>query len=387
MTAVARTSPPIEQLSHLETEKPEIISCYVRLDPPARFRQRYLVDIKRRARELEGHFEAWSEDPALRTAISADLARLIEWLGSAKSLPPLPGLAIFVSGRLGLFSVVPLPRVHRNRLAVERFPVLHELIDAQETLGHYLAVLVDRAHARFFDVSAGGVEELPGLAPQARRGGKYHSDRRDAPGWGERDYHQRLRTELQRHYAAIADNAVRLTRSRPVAGVAILGPNEHAQGVAGFLPRGTLRLLLGFARLNPTAATRDDVAQATWLLQGQRERQDEADLVRDIEEGVPAGLAVNGTRETLRALSRGQVRILVIPDAQTGRGFRCADTGRLVLAKHDCRGEGNPEPVVNLVDAAIDEALRQRADVIVIDDLDLGRRIDGLAAVLRFRSR
>jgi peptide subunit release factor 1 (eRF1) len=294
---------------------------------------------------------------------------------------------MFACERLGLFSVVPLPRVHRNRLALERFPVLHQLVDAQEGLGHYLAVLVDRSHARFFDVSAGAVTELPGLAPRAKRGGKYHSDRADAPGWGEHDYHQRLRTEAARHHASIGETVVQLTRTKPFAGIAILGPNEQTQGVAGFLPRPVLRQLLGVARLNPTSATKDQVAQATWLLQNQRERQDEAELVREVEDGVPIGWAVNGARETLRALSRGQVRVLLVPDDQQGAGFRCADSGRLVLAKGDCRGEGTPEPVVNLVDAVIDDALRHRAEVIVVDDPDLASRLDGLAGLLRFRSR
>ncbi len=385
MTATAHANLPIDQLSRLEAKKPEIISCYLRLDPPARFRRRYLVEVKQRARDLLAHLEARGEERPVREAVSADLDRLITWLGSPERLPPLPGVAVFLATRLGLFSVVPLPRVHRNRLVVDRFPVLHELIDAQETLGHYLAVLIDRAHGRFFDVSAGGVEELPGLAPRVHRGGKYRFDRRDAPGWGEHDYQMRLRTEAHRHYAAIGEMVARIIQSRPIAGVAILGPNEHTQRVAGFLPRVSAKILLGVARLNPTAASLDQVARATWLLQGQRERQDEAKLVGDIEEGVPTGWATNGARDTLRALNRGQVRTLVVPDPQTGGGFRCADTRRLVLAKAECRGEGAAQPILNLVDAAMDEALRQRADVVVVDDPELGHRVDGLAAVLRFR--
>jgi peptide subunit release factor 1 (eRF1) len=387
MTATPRSNPTIDQLSRLQTDEPEVISCYLQLDPPARFRRRYLVEVKQRAKDLLNHLEARAEARSLRERVSNDLDRLVEWLSAPERLPPLPGVAVFVSQRLGLFSVVPLPRVHRNRLALERFPVLHQLIDARETLGHYLAVLVDRNHGRFFDVSAGGVEELPGLAPRASRGGKYRSDRHDAPGWGEHDYQMRLRTEAQRHHAAIGDTVARTAQARPIAGIAILGPSEHCQGVAGFLPRSAAKLLLGVARLNPTAATLDQVARATWLLQGQLERQDEAKLVEDIEEGVPTGWATNGARDTLRALALGQVRTLVVPDPQTGGGYRCAATGRLVLAPSDCRGEGSPEPIVNLVDAAIDDALRQRADVVVVDDPDLIGRIEGLAAVLRFRAR
>jgi hypothetical protein len=36
-----------------------------------------------------------------------------------------------------------------------------------------------------------------------------------------------------------------------------------------------------------------------------------------------------------------------------GGGFRCSATRKLVLAKADCAGEGDPQPVRDLVDEAI----------------------------------
>jgi peptide subunit release factor 1 (eRF1) len=57
------------------------------------------------------------------------------------------------------------------------------------------------------------------------------------------------------------------------------------------------------------------------------------------------------------------------------------------LSKIECRGAGEPEPVPNLVDHAIEDALRQRVQVVVIDDPAIAARIDGLAATLRFKSR
>jgi peptide subunit release factor 1 (eRF1) len=378
---------PVDELRRLQTEQPEIISCYLRLDPAARARRRYLVELRQRIREVESHLAARGESRETREAVAADLKKLVQWLSAPERLPPLPGLAVFLSGRLGLFSVVPLPRVHRNRLVVDRFPALHELLDAQETSAHFLAILVDRMKARFFDVSPVGVDELAGLSSDGRRGGKYRPDRRDAPGFGERDYHLRLRTEAQRHHGKIVEMIERLRKTRPFAGIAILGQAEPARALTAFLPREAARSLLGTARLNPKAATADQVARAAWTLQSQRERRDEAELVREVEAGVPTGWAANGARETLRALGRGQVRTLVIPEAQRGGGFRCRASGRLVLSKSECRAEGPADPVMNLVDAAIDDALGQGSDVIVIDDPELAGRIDGLAAVFRFRSQ
>jgi peptide subunit release factor 1 (eRF1) len=66
-------------------------------------------------------------------------------------------------------------------------------------------------------------------------------------------------------------------------------------------------------------------------------------------------------------------------------GFRCADTGRLALTERDCRGEGEPIPVLDVVDDAIEEGLRQGVDVNVVYEPQARDAIEGLAGLLRFR--
>ena len=56
-----------------------------------------------------------------------------------------------------------------------------------------------------------------------------------------------------------------------------------------------------------------------------------------------------------------------------------------MLAKGECRGEGEPDPVRDVVDEAVEEALRQNVEIAVVDDAALAELVDGLAAYLRFR--
>jgi peptide subunit release factor 1 (eRF1) len=84
-------------------------------------------------------------------------------------------------------------------------------------------------------------------------------------------------------------------------------------------------------------------------------------------------------------LARGQLRALVVRAGQCGSGFRCGDSGRLVLSRIECRDEGEPVPIPDLVNEAIEEALRQRLDLVVIDDPEAGEAITGMAGYLRFR--
>jgi peptide subunit release factor 1 (eRF1) len=79
------------------------------------------------------------------------------------------------------------------------------------------------------------------------------------------------------------------------------------------------------------------------------------------------------------------VRALLVHADAGEPGFRCGDTGRLTIAERECRGEGEPIPVLDVVDDAIEEALRQRVDVNVVYEPQARDAIEGLAGLLRFR--
>jgi peptide subunit release factor 1 (eRF1) len=127
------------------------------------------------------------------------------------------------------------------------------------------------------------------------------------------------------------------------------------------------------------------VHDAALAVREEWERATEKQQVDEIEEALGGGWAVNGVRETLKALARGQVRALLVHADHSLPGFRCADSGRLAVSERDCRGEGDPIPVLDVIDEAIEDALRQHLDVNVVYADDARDRIDGLAALLRFR--
>ncbi|HET9275286.1 MAG TPA: hypothetical protein VFN96_04385 [Gemmatimonadales bacterium] len=385
MTARANLDLILGRLRSIRLPEPRVISCYVRLDQPARAGSRYLLEVKARVQDLTAWLDSAGLTREVRNDLEADLGDVADWLGLPTRLPHTPAVAIFACRSLGLFDVVPLGRVHRTRVDVDRIPLLQELVGAREALGAYLAAVLDRAHVRFFDVGALDTVELPGLTVVAHRGSRFEGDRQDAPGWGEQGYHRRIEEEKHRHYARIAAELTRLSSATAFQGIALLGPAEHTRAIRPFLTRKLADRVMGERRLNPTSATSDQVHQAVWELQHEHERLGEETLVVAMERGIASGWGVNGPRETLQALSRGQLRTLLVPAGQRGGGFRCAGSGRLVLARSECRGEGEAEPVFNLVDRAIEEALDQRAEVVVVDDPALGQRIDGLGGTLRFR--
>ncbi|MFI5209500.1 MAG: hypothetical protein ACHQ2E_03555, partial [Gemmatimonadales bacterium] len=320
-----------------------------------------------------------------REALHRDLARVQGFLDNPAGLPHTQGLALFACESQELFEVVALPRVVQTRVLLGTRPRLAEALATMEGFGRIVIALVDRTHTRFFVVTASDVHELSGLTPPATRGGKYHSDRADAPGWGEHDFHNRIREERHRHAASVAHQLAVLVREQPCQGIVLAGPARPVADQRRFLPRDLAGRLMGTARLNPTSATADDVRQAAFEVRTSWEKAHEAAVVAELEEGIATGWAVIGAKPTLRALDRGQVRLLLVAAGVSGAGYRCSASGRLALARADCREEGEPEPVPDLVSEALDEAFRQHADVEVIDDPALKDKVDGLAGLLRFR--
>jgi len=375
----------LSRLSQVHAKDHFVVSCYIRLELRDRVRQKYLTALKSATKPVAEWLEQVEVPHDIRAALERDLKRIRDYASHRTNLPGAPGLAIFACEDLQLFEAIPLPRVYRTRVGVGHTPSIQELAAAEEDFGRVVAAVVDRRGARIFEITAFGGRELVDLIGAETRGGKFHSDRADSPGWGEAAFHHRIREEHFRHYAQVARQLAVLDGQSPVRGVVLAGPGPDPKALARFLNPALRQRLFGTARLNLKQVSVPVVREMVLSLRRQHELESERAAVTELLKGQGTGWAVAGPRATLRALSRGQVRVLLVRPQLTGWGFRCGTTGRLVIAKADCRDEGAPEPVADLANEAIEEALRQRVTIVAIDDPESGEAIDGMAGLLRFR--
>ncbi len=353
----------VRRLAAIEPGPSRVVSCYLKLEPRDKARGKYLIKMKNRLREALGALERQGLERAVRDAVAADLERVRRYFEEPGRLPPSRGIALFSCQALGVFEVVPLPHVYRSRLAVEPTPLMRELVALEQEFGVILVAACDRTGARFFEVTAFDVGELPGLTTPATRPGKFHGERQAkrgsvlAGGYGEHNYHMRIREEKHRHYARVADHIYQIHTQRPLSGLVVAGIGVDAAALVPHLHTYLHDVLLGVVKLNPKKASPAEVREAALLMREQRERAWELAHAEAVKEGQGTGWAVNGVEPTLRALVRGQVRTLL------------ADGH-------------NDDP---RIDDAVEEALRQRAQVDVLYDDAARRVVNGLAALLRFR--
>ena len=359
----------VQRLAAIDPGVYWVVTCYLKLEPRDRTRGKYLIKMKNRVKDASAALTRQSLRHADREAIAADLERVLAYLEDPNHLPSTRAIAIFASQGLDLFEALPLPHVHRSRLAIDREPLVRELVALDEEFGTILVIVYDRTAARFFEVTAYGCVELTSLAGiEASRAGKFHGShqrqvmaRAGTPSGsaGEHNYHMRIRTEKHRFYAQIADRVFHVHRLRPLAGLVFGGVGPDAGAVIPHLHTYVHDLVMGVVKLNPKETTTAEVREAALALREERERAWERAHADAVKEGAPVGWAVNGVDPTLKALSQGQVRTL-LADGQD-------DDQR--------------------IDEAVEDALRQRAQVDVLYDDKARRVVKGLAALLRFRAR
>jgi len=376
----------LQRLVRLRPGKQFIVSCYLKLEPRDRSRGKYQIKLKNRIRAVIEALPAEGLTRSESEMVIGDLHRIQDLLQHPDSLPPTQGLAVFASQPLGLFEVIPLPRVHRSRLLVDHTPLVGELAALEDEVGRLLAAVVDKSGASFYEVTAFDARRLEELDVAAvRKGGRFHTDRHGAPGIGEHAFHNRLRHERERLLDAVAGKLFDLERRSPVRGVVLAGPGSEAEALKMFLHPYVAAKLLGSARLARKGLTPRAVHAAVLEAREVFERKLERHLVAEMLLGQGSGWAANGIGATLAALAKGQVRTLLVRADASVPGFRCGSAGLLTLHAKECDGLGDVIPVPDVIDDAIEEALRQRLDLDVVFEPDAAEAIDGLAALLRFR--
>src|SRR5690606_37202323 len=349
---------PLDRLTRVRPGRHQVVSCYLKLEPRDRSRSRYFVKLRNRARQVLDGLPRLGLAREVEEAARKDIDRIVEYLRIPANLPATQGIAVFACSGIDLFEAIPLPVVHRSRLAVDASPLVRELASLEDEFGRILTAVIDRTGARFFEVTAFDARELPGLTSPSTRGGRFRGDN-DGPGWGEHAYNNRIREEKQRHFEAVARELFNIDRRQPAHGIVLGATGADAGAVEPFLHTYLADRLMGSVKLAPRQSTPALVHEATLVVREAWERESEKHLVEEVVEAQGNGWAVNGVRDVLRALSRGQVRALLVRADVAMPGFRCSDSGRLGISERDCRGEGDALPVIDVIDDAIEEALRQ----------------------------
>ncbi|NPB05724.1 MAG: peptide chain release factor 1 [Aquificae bacterium] len=402
----------VRRLASLDASPYLVTSLYFNFRPEDLTKNQLFLKVKNLVRDYRRFVEERAPWPAeVKRSVLNDLEAILEFVKNPDAISGGRAFAIFACDARDLFEVVKLPYAYRNRLMNDRHPLVRELLAVDEEFGKVGVLLVDRHRVRFFVADVTGVREvLDFVEPVLVRAHKFHSGgtflkgaegerrlimpaRRGAPnavrhGVGEWRFLQRIRHEWHATLKLAADAAFEYWKEHPFDHLVVGGlAGDALREIEAVLHDYLRRILLGYLEVNPAEADETEVWNKLLEFRIQKDREEERELLNLFREEVGFGRAVNGLEKTLEALMTGNVRTLIVNEDFAVPGYRCPKTGFL-SADAVCPAEGEePEPVFDLVDEMVEEALHQRAKVEVVVDPEVQKNFDGVAALLRYPLR
>lgn len=342
----------IHALLNLRASSPSVVSVYLELSP-GRDHQREFKNVVKEA----------SQNNPLLQGLDPDLARLNAFV-DALAPGSDRGLALFSAQRHGFWQAVGLPQTVKSVLRVDAQPFLNPLVNILDQYHRYGVLLLDEERSRLLEVFLGRAVELeePPLAlPKQTR-------------------HVRLKS--------VADRLMAFVRSRGVERVILAAPPELEAPFISHLHGFIQDNLIVDSQMAPGMPVKAAVER---VVNGETQSRivRESVLVYRLLDAVRAdGMGVVGLQETLNALHRGQVRMLLLREGLARIGRVCSRCRALALSGRKCVFCGAlTEGVFDVIQELAQAALEQNCEVIrILHD----RRLDafgGLGAELRFQNR
>jgi peptide chain release factor subunit 1 len=392
----------IGKLLEYKNDEHLITSLYLKLGPRDRGNFKYKTNLKNLIKSQRDNLGKRNISEAAFESVELDFNKIINHIDNADKLTECRGVCIFSTSKSNFWVVFKLPLVYRNQLSVDRSPILGQLIKINDDYRNIVTIILDRKKARIFRLELDGAHEiLDFFYPGASRTKKHRSPegkfrQKLSPrsgtgnlvqGYGEHGFHRTIENEIHQHYKYIADKVFAYFNENKFNLLVLGGTDKNIPEFSHHLHSYLRDRLAGTITVDVNKIKPYQLNEVTLDALELSKSDKEKRLLGEFEEKLGLRYAINGVKPTLKALMRGQVRILLVSEGFSSPGFICPESGILSLEnKKDICPEGiEPVAVVDVVDDAMEEAFRQKAEIEILLDQKARKKIDGIGAILRFK--
>ncbi|MDD5658195.1 MAG: hypothetical protein PHF00_13170 [Elusimicrobia bacterium] len=315
------------ELLNLRAPLSKIISVYLPVDHQGTH-----------ARTLASLLRAHAREESAADDAGEDL-KLVEEFAAGFAPSAWRGAAIFSCKALGVWRACPLPEPVRPALRIGERPYLAPLLSVCDQYQRFGVVLAGRSRVRFLEVFMGQIREYEELAMSW-------------PGLGP--------TQSR----AVAEKLDGLARNQEFSRIVVGAEPEISDRLAGLLRTVLQQNLILDETLGAETAS-ETVLERIRGCEDSARKVRESVLAHRLLDLSRSGEAVLGLDRTLRALRRGQVRLLLIRDGFAKMGYLCQRCGDLSVGFNRCPAcNGVMGAIFNVVDELIQRALDGHCEVV-----------------------
>jgi hypothetical protein len=367
----------LRDLTDLETDRPVVVSCYLGTDGRDRPRHSHLVQAAEQvARSVRVQAERLALSKEERHEVESELAALARTVGELVDRGTTRELVTFSCRSLGLAEELLLPVGLGDRGVIGRRPFLLPLEAALVQEGPVGLVLTGRERTRLALYQLGELRELPEVFDEVPA---------QTSGGGRSQARLARHADQVAHQHAKRAAAAALQAFRGVEGLELVlaGQEPAVRDLVTCLRPELADRVVAELRL-PLAASALELSQTLAGVAARRAAERRAALVHQLREEAGSPTVAAGLGPVLEALRERRLATVVATATMATPGASCPSCGLLALALA-CPACGTATVALDdVVEPALEEALRQGATVLQVP-ADAGlEEVGGIGALLRY---
>ncbi|MEJ2324622.1 MAG: hypothetical protein P8Y25_02030 [Chromatiaceae bacterium] len=354
------------------------VSLYLNVNPVTNPGGEYAIWVKNAIKEYRD-----TADPGALKLVEPDLKAIEGYIqGNRRDFKK--GLAVLSSKEKSLWREYNLLVPVKNELVVETTPYIKPLFDILERYRRYAVLLVDKEAARIFVIHLGEIAEY----------GEIHSEdvpgRHKKGGWfalAQNHYDRHISHHVGLHLKDVIKKFEPFVAGEDINRLVLGGSEEAVLRTKSLLPKSVQPKIVGTFQAGLYEGTLDVLKRVEPVV---REYEDkiEGETVGDvIQKAMKKERAVVGLEPVLQALQEARVQKLVLERDASALGLQCSACGALTEqeAVEKCPYCGGKMEGVNfLMDLAVQKAVEQNAEVLIVPESQELRKVGSIGAILRF---
>jgi peptide subunit release factor 1 (eRF1) len=306
----------VQRLIERPSNGRDILSAFLDMSVSADNKRTYHVFLNK---EKAGYQELDSDRQGKhREALGRAFARLETWL-DASFEEANKGVAVYVELDGDWIEGLQFPLPVRNRLAIDRRPVVGPLVEIVQRYHHHGVIIVDREHLRLISF----------YLDQAINEKEVHTEPFPAPhdikrgGFSASDYQARKAEETHHFFKEFTAEVETFVRRHRPDDLSVLGTHENRKRFIEYLPQALQETIIHTDGIEIEATPAEIRAKLAPVFE-RRLQEQEARAVDQLRERVrQAHKAVAGFDQTLEQLQAGKLQNLVLARDVDRAGAQC----------------------------------------------------------------
>lgn len=378
----------LDRLAAFEPAPNPVVSLYLNTQPGQTGRDQFQAFVRK---EFAARARTYPANSPERQSLDRDLARIARYL-DIELQPSANSVAIFACSACDLFEAIQLAgKIDRHSLYISDQPHLYPLARLASQYPRYAAVLVDTNIARIVVFASGEI-----VAQQEVQGTR--TRRHSQGGPAQARFQRHIENYHVQHIKEVVDALERIVQQEGIDWILLAGDEIALPLLREHLSKPLIDKVVDHLRLATNAPVNAVLKASLEALHRVNQRTDRQKVEAAIGNYRKGGLGIIGQKETLDALTKGQVEeLLVSANLRDLHGVTAGaeavddlandaakPTRSVEAASAGEAAEAQPQ-AVRLADELIAKARQTGARITFIEEPPLLAPYGGVAALLRFR--